>query len=174
MPYTGNVHLTDPLQRGFIFHGLPGNGKTISIKALMHTLSQRNPPVPTLYVKSLGSSYESSAIREIFAKARRNAPCLLVLEDIDSMVTEATRSTFLNEVDGIEGNDGIMLIASTNYCMPPCPPTTLERYSMLTKISSLVDKLDAGISKRPSRFDRKYHFALPAMPQRIQYCEHWM
>lgn len=37
----------------------------------------------------------------------------------------------------------------------------------------VVDKLDAGISKRPSRFDRKYHFALPATPERVQYCEHW-
>lgn len=36
-----------------------------------------------------------------------------------------------------------------------------------------VDKLDAGISKRPSRFDRKYHFPLPAKPERILYCEYW-
>ena len=36
-----------------------------------------------------------------------------------------------------------------------------------------VDRLDAGISKRPSRFDRKYHFALPATPERIQYCNYW-
>lgn len=36
-----------------------------------------------------------------------------------------------------------------------------------------MDRLDAGISKRPSRFDRKYHFALPAIPERIQYCEYW-
>lgn len=36
-----------------------------------------------------------------------------------------------------------------------------------------VERLDTGISKRPSRFDRKYHFALPATPERIRYCEHW-
>lgn len=36
-----------------------------------------------------------------------------------------------------------------------------------------MDKLDAGISKRPSRFDRKYHFALPATEERIKYCEYW-
>ena len=35
------------------FHGPPGNGKTISIKATMHSLYDRSPPVPTLYVKTL-------------------------------------------------------------------------------------------------------------------------
>lgn len=42
-----------PFKRGILFHGLPGNGKTISIKALMHSLYARPDPVPTLYVKSL-------------------------------------------------------------------------------------------------------------------------
>jgi hypothetical protein len=42
-----------PWKRGIIFHGLPGNGKTISIKALMHALYKRSDPIPTLNVKSL-------------------------------------------------------------------------------------------------------------------------
>lgn len=42
-----------PWKRGIILHGLPGNGKTISIKALMHALYTRPDPIPTLYVKSL-------------------------------------------------------------------------------------------------------------------------
>jgi hypothetical protein len=41
-----------PWKRGLIFHGPVGNGKTISLKALMHTLYDRKPPVVTLYVKS--------------------------------------------------------------------------------------------------------------------------
>ena len=36
-----------------------------------------------------------------------------------------------------------------------------------------MEKLDAGISKRPGRFDRKYHFALPAIKEREQYCNYW-
>jgi len=42
-----------PWKRGVIYYGPPGNGKTISIKAMMHALYKRNDPVPTLYVRSL-------------------------------------------------------------------------------------------------------------------------
>ena len=141
-----------PWKRGIILHGLPGNGKTISIRALMRGLATRPDPIPTLYVKwTKGDHGTTYAIREIFKKARKMAPCLLIFEDLDSMITEDTRSFFLNEVDGLESNDGIMMIGSTNY----------------------LEKLDAGITKRPSRFDRKYHFDLPASPERAQYCEYW-
>ena len=46
-------------------------------------------------------------------------------------------------------------------------------HNRLIRLSIIVDRLDAGISKRPSRFDRKYHFALPATEERTKYCEHW-
>jgi len=42
-----------PWKRGVIYYGPPGNGKTISIKAMMHALYRRNDPIPTLYVRSL-------------------------------------------------------------------------------------------------------------------------
>ena len=45
---------------------------------------------------------------------------------------------------------------------------------MFTKLSSsIVDRLDPGIAKRPSRFDRKYLFPQPSMEERVQYCEFW-
>ncbi|KAL8721504.1 MAG: hypothetical protein Q9225_001849 [Loekoesia sp. 1 TL-2023] len=141
-----------PWKRGIIFHGIPGNGKTISIKALMHSLSSRLDPIPTLYVKSLaGCRGPHYAIREVFVKARETAPCLLIFEDLDSLISDKVKSFFLNEVDGLESNDGIMMIGSTNY----------------------LDRLDPGIAKRPSRFDRKYHFALPAVAERTKYCDYW-
>ena len=68
-----------PWKRGLIFYGPPGNGKTISIKALMHTLLKRKVPVPTLYVKSAPATWQIGAV---FRFARQVAPCLLVLEDI--------------------------------------------------------------------------------------------
>ena len=99
-------------------YGPPGNGKTISMRALMNSLSKRTEPIASLYVKSLvargGPEY---AIRSIFLKARASAPCLLILEDIDSLVTDKVRSYFLNEVDGLERNDGILILGSTNHCM---------------------------------------------------------
>lgn len=52
--------------------------------------------------------------------ARQMSPCLLVLEDIDTIVTERTRSYFFNEVDGLASNDGILMIASTNHRRPSC------------------------------------------------------
>lgn len=144
--------LAVPWKRGIIFHGLPGNGKTISIKALMHALYKRPDPIPTLYVKSLaGCNGPEYAIRQIFVKARQSTPCLLIFEDLDSLITDGVKSFFLNEVDGLESNEGLMMLGSTNY----------------------LERLDAGISKRPGRFDRKYHFVLPALPERVKYCEYW-
>lgn len=70
-----------PWKRGVIYYGPPGNGKTISIKAMMHALYQRKDPVPTLYVKSLSSfAGPEYSIDAIFQLARRQAPCYLVCE----------------------------------------------------------------------------------------------
>lgn len=145
-----NLHV--PWKRGLIFHGPPGNGKTISVKAIMHELYRRDDPIPTLYVRSL-VSYAGPlyAISQIFIMARRQAPCFLVFEDIDSIITDGVRSYFLNEVDGLSSNDGILMIASTNH----------------------LDRLDPGLSKRPSRFDRKYAFLDPNFDERTQYAQYW-
>jgi transitional endoplasmic reticulum ATPase len=139
-------------RRGIIFHGVPGVGKTLFIKTLIKSLAERSPPVPTLYVKSLDACAGPKwSVQQIFLKARRAAPCLLVLEDLDSLVESSTRSYFLNEVDGLSSNDGILMIGSTNN----------------------LDQLDPSVTKRPSRFDRKYHFSLPSEDERLAYCRYW-
>ena len=87
----------------------------------MNNLANRKVPIPLLYVKSANTTY---AIRSVFATARAFAPCLLILEDIDTIVTPYTRSYFFNEADGLERNDGIMMIASTNHRKAPPPPNS--------------------------------------------------
>ncbi|KAK4119408.1 P-loop containing nucleoside triphosphate hydrolase protein [Parathielavia appendiculata] len=146
------ARLKVPWKRGLIYHGPPGNGKTISIKAMMHTLYDRKDPVPTLYVRSFSSfAGPEYGISQIFLKARQFAPCYLIFEDLDSLVTDSVRSYFLNEIDGLQSNDGIFIVGSTNH----------------------LERLDPGIAKRPSRFDRKYYFPDPDMEQRIAYCRFW-
>lgn len=115
----------------------------------MHTLLfTRKASIPTLYVKSAPGTYY---IRNVFAQARALSPCMLVLEDIETIVTPQTRSYFFNEMDGLENNDGLFVVASTNF----------------------LDRLDPGLSKRPSRFDRTYIFPLPNEHERTLYCEYW-
>lgn len=97
-----------PWKRGIIFHGVPGNGKSMTLAVTINELAKRDPPIPTLYVKSLDAcSGPKWSLQEIFKKARKTAPCLLVCEDLDSLVTDNTRSYFLNEVDGLASNDGV-------------------------------------------------------------------
>jgi len=82
----------------------------------MKSLANHTPSVPSLYVKTLASfGGPEYSVRQIFLKARQAAPCLLIFEDLDSLVTDGVRSYFLNEVDGLESNDGILMIGSTNH-----------------------------------------------------------
>ena len=83
----------------------------------MNSLSKRETPVPTLYIRSFeGANGNQFSIRNIFSRARLSAPCMLVLEDLDCLVFDRVKSYFLNEVDGIEANDGILIVATTNHC----------------------------------------------------------
>lgn len=85
-----------PWKRGLIYYGPPGNGKTISIKAMMHALYNRKDAIPTLYVKTLTNFFgPEESINEIFSLARTSAPCYLVFEDLDSIVSDNVRSFFL-------------------------------------------------------------------------------
>jgi AAA+ superfamily predicted ATPase len=63
---------------------------------MMHMLYKRNPEVPTLYVKTLTSFFgPEDSINQIFQLARKQAPCYLVFEDLDSIVSDEVRSFFL-------------------------------------------------------------------------------
>jgi ATPase family associated with various cellular activities (AAA) len=137
-----------PWKRGVLFIGPPGNGKTHTLKALINQLGK-----PCLYVKGFKSEYETDQenIRQVFQRARMTTPCLLVLEDLDSMIDDKSRAFFLNELDGFETNTGVVVLATTNH----------------------PDRLDPAILDRPSRFDRKYYFDLPADAERSAYIAAW-
>lgn len=78
-------------------YGPPGNGKTISMKAVMKECDARG--YTPLYVKSFQSWMgEEGSMAAVFDKARQMAPCLLILEDLDSLINDRNRSFFLNEV----------------------------------------------------------------------------
>src|SRR5262245_41872641 len=136
-----------PWKRGVLLIGPPGNGKTHAIKALVNELN-----LPCLYVKSFKAERvtEQSNMRAVFARARLSAPCLVALEDLDSLIEDENRAFLLNELDGFAANEGVVVIASTNH----------------------PEKLDPAILDRPSRFDRKYYFGLPALPERLAYVKH--
>ncbi|MCA9567669.1 MAG: AAA family ATPase, partial [Myxococcales bacterium] len=74
-----------------------------------------------------------------------------VLEDLDALVTEKSKSFFLNELDGLTDNTGVIVLASTNW----------------------PERLDPALRDRPSRFDRRYTFALPGRAERIRWLERW-
>lgn len=82
-----------PWKRGLIFHGPPGNGKTMTIKALANSVEQCPETIATLIVKSFEKcAGPQEGIRTIFSHAREMAPCLLVLENLDSLLVDEVRS----------------------------------------------------------------------------------
>ena len=137
-----------PWKRGAIFIGPPGNGKTHALKALINQLGKS-----CLYVRSFKSEYgtEQENMAEVFKRARMTPPCIVVLEDLDSMIDNKNRAFFLNELDGFQSNTGVVVLATTNH----------------------PEKLDSSILDRPSRFDRKYYFHLPGEAERLAYIAKW-
>ena len=135
-------------RRGALLIGPPGNGKTHCVRALVNELK-----IPSLYVQNLSHPHSTSEqlLLSVFDRARKLRPCILILEDLDALVNDENRSVFLNQLDGFEKNEGMLVVATTNH----------------------PERIDPAILNRPSRFDRKYHFGLPETTERIGYLTHW-
>ncbi len=112
--------------RGVLLSGPPGCGKSLLAKATanesgVNFLSVKGPELLTRFV---GES--ERAVREVFRKARMAAPCVVFFDEVDALlpargsgssddkVGERVMGQFLAEMDGVEGLDGVLILAATN------------------------------------------------------------
>ena len=139
------------IPKGVIMVGPPGTGKTLLAKAVAGEAG-----VPFFSIS--GSDFVemfvgvgASRVRDLFAEAKKNAPCIVFIDEIDAVARrrgsglggghderEQTLNQMLVEMDGFGINEGIIVMAATNR----------------------VDILDPAIL-RPGRFDRRIHVGLP-------------
>ena len=117
-----------PYRRGVLLHGPPGNGKT----SLIRMLGARLPRVPFLVMRP-DRRIDAGALRIIVDRWQKQAPAVLVIEDLNWLFQQVDVSQFLNLIDGIERPTakGLLLLATTNY----------------------PEKLDPAVNNRPGRFD---------------------
>jgi transitional endoplasmic reticulum ATPase len=110
---------------GILLYGPPGNGKTLLVKALasqsaINFISIKGPELLSKYV---GESEQG--VRELFARARHAAPCVVFLDEVDALaprrgqdgrspVTDRVVSQLLTELDGVEALGDVWVIAATN------------------------------------------------------------
>ena len=136
--------------KGILLYGPPGTGKTLIAKAVAHTSESNFISIkgPELLSKWVGES--EKGVREVFRKARQAAPCIIFLDELDSLapsrssgssdsnVTERVVSQLLTEIDGLEELHNVLIIGATNR----------------------VDLIDSALL-RPGRFDRIIEVPLP-------------
>jgi SpoVK/Ycf46/Vps4 family AAA+-type ATPase len=136
-------------KRGFLFTGSPGNGKTLLCHALAGYLHDTYG-VYSITI-SINRLTDNDDIKSLYDNAEQNSPSLVILEDIESIMTDTyvTRSVFLNILDGLYSANGLLTIATTNY----------------------PEKLDPALAHRPSRFDRVWTIPTPDKSQRREYLE---
>jgi transitional endoplasmic reticulum ATPase len=142
--------------KGVLLYGPPGTGKTMLAKAVA-TESEANfisVKGPEFLSKWVGES--EKAVRETFRKARTAAPCIIFLDEIDSIapvrgtgsdsrVTERVISQMLTEMDGLESLHNVVVIAATNR----------------------PDIIDPALM-RPGRFDRLVFIPAPDQKARLE------
>src|SRR5688572_30680079 len=146
------------IPRGVLMVGPPGTGKTLLAKAIAGEAK-----VPFFSIS--GSDFVemfvgvgASRVRDMFEQAKKQAPCIIFIDEIDAVgrhrggghggghdEREQTLNQLLVEMDGFEGNDGVIIIAATNR----------------------ADVLDRALL-RPGRFDRQVFVGLPDIRGREQ------
>ncbi|MFC6785499.1 CDC48 family AAA ATPase [Halobaculum halobium] len=136
--------------KGVLMYGPPGTGKTLLAKAVANESETNFISVkgPELLNKYVGES--EKGVREVFSKARENAPTIIFFDEIDAIATERGRnsgdsgvservvSQLLTELDGLETLEDVVVIATTNR----------------------PDLIDNALL-RPGRLDRHVHVPVP-------------
>lgn len=139
------------IPKGVLLEGAPGTGKTLLAKAIA---GEANVPFFSISGSDFVEMFVgvgASRVRDMFAEAKRHAPCIIFIDEIDAVARrrgtgmggghderEQTLNQLLVEMDGFGVNEGIIVMAATNR----------------------VDILDPAIL-RPGRFDRKITVASP-------------
>jgi AAA+ superfamily predicted ATPase len=126
-------------KRGILMHGPPGCGKSYLIQSLTNKIVSDGGIVFTLNSESKVEMFTNFC--QIFRQIEPDRPLLVVMEDIDNIVSQGhgLLSALLNVLDGVNQIDNVVYLATTNY----------------------PEKLQDRIANRPSRFDRMYEIGLP-------------
>ncbi|HHF6577219.1 TPA: ATP-dependent zinc metalloprotease FtsH [Haemophilus influenzae] len=151
-------NLGGKIPKGILMVGPPGTGKTLLARAIA---GEAKVPFFTISGSDFVEMFVgvgASRVRDMFEQAKKNAPCLIFIDEIDAVgrqrgaglggghdEREQTLNQMLVEMDGFSGNDGVIVIAATNR----------------------PDVLDPALT-RPGRFDRQVVVSLPDVKGREQ------
>jgi SpoVK/Ycf46/Vps4 family AAA+-type ATPase len=113
------------LRGGLLLYGPPGCGKTFLARAVAGEMGAKFIPLSIVDVLNMWIGNSEKNLHEIFEAARRNAPCVLFLDEIDALGHKRSQlqssamrtlgNQLLAELDGMEGNnDGVFILAATN------------------------------------------------------------
>lgn len=132
-------------KRGMILYGPAGSGKTSTIALVMKDVIERGGVVisfndPDTFIEGI----------RIFRKIQPKTKVVVLMEDIDVILSRHDESTVLNILDGVNSFEDVVFLATTNY----------------------PDKLGSRIINRPSRFDKRIKIGYPSVPARKMYLEY--
>jgi cell division protease FtsH len=149
------------IPKGVLLIGPPGTGKTLLAKAIAGEAGVPFFSISGSEFVEMFVGVGASRVRDLFKKAKENAPCIIFIDEIDAVgrqrgagigggndEREQTLNQLLTEMDGFEGNSGIIIVAATNR----------------------ADVLDSALL-RPGRFDRQISVDPPDIKGRLAVLE---